>query len=117
MIFVRESEFWRENEEKTGDIPNQWEKEKTATGCSSFQFVRRVFQILHLAQQFVGRLLQFDKAEPLLAKVFETCADQINGIVNAQESVMCAVKLLYLNGRVLRIVFLKIKPSVSGGHH
>ena len=33
-------------------IPNQWKKEKTATRCSSFQFVRRVFQILHLAQQF-----------------------------------------------------------------
>ena len=78
--------------------------------------MRRVFQILHLAQQFVGRLLQFDKAETLLAKVFEACADQINGVIYTQESVVCAVKLLYFNGRVLRIVFLKIKRPVSGGH-
>ena len=74
---------------------------------------REISQILHLAQQFVGRLLQFDEAEPLLAEVFETCADKINGIVNTQESVMCAVKLLNFNRRLLRIVFLKIKRQLT----
>ena len=58
-------------------------------------------------------MLQFDKAEPLLAEVFEACADQINGVIYTQESVVCAVKLLNLNGRVLRIVFLKIKRQLT----
>ena len=85
------------------------EDRKNCYAGSNFQFVRCVFQILHLTQQFVGRLLQFDKAEPLLAKIFETCADEIDGVIDTQETVMSTVKLLYLYGRVLRIVFLKIK--------
>ena len=74
QIFERDSFekviFGGKNEEKTGDIPNQWEKE----------------------QQFVGRLLQFDKAEPLLAKIFETCANKINSVIDTQEPIARAIQ-------------------------
>ena len=73
-----------------------------------FEVSQNVRQLLHLAYQFIGCYAHFAEAKPFLTKVFEACANQIDGIINAKEPVVRAVELLCINRRILRIMFLEI---------
>ena len=68
--------------------------------------------LLHISQQFLCGHLHLVEGKPTLAEVLQRSTDMVDGIVDAEETVVDFVELFHLDGLVLGVMLLKVEREL-----
>ena len=76
-----------------------------------FQFAK-IRNLFHILQEFLRGHLHLCESEPAFPEVFQRSADMVDGVVDAEETVVDFIVELHLDGLVLGVVLFEVKRKL-----